>query len=253
MSKRVLFISAHMGFMVNAIIDGMESAGFEVVTSTFDIDELSNIEQRPRLWVAYTDEEISNFNDALVYIKDTVTEREIPFFAIGDVDGLFGFKKIVPLEIITKEFLRPFDVNELIEALDKASDAESRTGEKKKILIVDDNATTLRRMKNLLESRYQCYMANSGMNAITFLANNTVDLILLDYEMPVVNGVQVLKMIRSDPSMASIPVMFLTGKSSKDVVMEVASLKPEKYLLKSMSPVEVIKSIEIFFKEQRLE
>ena len=73
MSKRVLFISAHMGFMVNAIIDGMESAGFEVVTSTFDIDELSNIEQRPRLWVAYTNEEISNVNDALVYIKDTVT------------------------------------------------------------------------------------------------------------------------------------------------------------------------------------
>ena len=94
-------------------------------------------------------------------------------------------------------------------------------------------------------------MASSGMNAITFLAKNPVDLILLDYEMPVASGPQVLEMIRSEPATSSIPVMFLTSKSDRESVLKVVSLKPEKYLLKTMPPEELIANIDDFFEKNR--
>nr|MCR5100441.1 response regulator [Butyrivibrio sp.] len=80
-----------------------------------------------------------------------------------------------------------------------------------------------------------------------FLAKNMVDLILLDYEMPVTNGPQVLEMLRSEPSTSTIPVMFLTAKGDKESVLKVVALKPEKYLLKTMPPAELISTIDEFF------
>ena len=89
------------------------------------------------------------------------------------------------------------------------------------------------------------------MNAITYLAKNKPDLILLDYEMPVVTGAKVLEMIRSELSTASLPVIFLTSKSDKESVMEVLKLKPEGYLLKTMSPGEILKALDDFFVKQK--
>ena len=86
----------------------------------------------------------------------------------------------------------------------------------------------LRSFKAMLDSKYRVYIANSGINAFTFLGKTPVELILLDYEMPVASGPQVLEMIRSEPSMADIPVMFLTAKSDRESVMKVVNLHPEK-------------------------
>ncbi len=118
---------------------------------------------------------------------------------------------------------------------------------KKKILIVDDDPTMLRMIKSLLGEKYLVYVAGSGMNAITFLATNRVELILLDYEMPVISGAKVLEMIRSEVSTQDIPVMFLTAKNDKESVMQVLALKPEKYLLKTMPPEEWMQNIDDFF------
>jgi CheY-like chemotaxis protein len=172
---------------------------------------------------------------------------------IGDNDSLFELKKIIPNDIITKTFLRPIDVNDLIRSLDKADNVVFKLTDKKNILIVDDNATVLRKMKSVLETRYHCYIASSGMDAIKIITKNKIDLVLLDYEMPEVNGIQVLKMIRSDEAIADTPVMFLSGKCDKDVVVSAVALKPEKYLLKSMSSIELVKSIEQFFIDRQLE
>ncbi|MBO6215101.1 MAG: response regulator, partial [Lachnospiraceae bacterium] len=129
---------------------------------------------------------------------------------------------------------------------------ESRRKNKKKILIVDDDGTMLRTMKSWLSEKYQVYMVNSGMAAITFLTKNQVDLILLDYEMPITSGPQVLEMLRTDPDMKSIPVMFLTIKADKHSVLTGLSLKPESYLLKTMPKKDLLKNIDDFFMKQRM-
>ena len=90
-------------------------------------------------------------------------------------------------------------------------------------------------------------MANSGLQAIKWLGKNKVDLILLDHEMPVTSGPQVLEMLRSDSETASIPVMFLTGKSDKESVMAVVALRPEGYFLKSIRREELLEKLQEYF------
>ena len=85
------------------------------------------------------------------------------------------------------------------------------------------------------------------MNAISFLATNRVDLILLDYEMPVISGLQVFEMLKTGDKTKDIPVIFLTGKDDKETVLKVISAKPEKYLLKNMPAEELLKAVDDFF------
>ena len=85
----------------------------------------------------------------------------------------------------------------------------------------------------------------AGMQAITFLLklpeSDKVDLILLDYEMPVVDGPQVLQMLRQEPATDSIPVIFLTGNGTKEAVTRVMELKPDGYLLKTTQKEDILK------------
>lgn len=121
---------------------------------------------------------------------------------------------------------------------------------KKKILVVDDSDTVRNSIEKLLEDDYSITLASSGVAAIKGIALDKPDLILLDYEMPVCDGKQTLEMIRHENDMADIPVIFLTGKSDKESVSKVMSLKPSGYLLKKLPPEEIKKNIDSFFRKQ---
>ena len=120
---------------------------------------------------------------------------------------------------------------------------------KKKILVVDDSEMMQQLMKKLLGIDYQISLANSGLSAIRAITLNRPDLILLDYEMPVCDGAQVLEMIRSEKDFADIPVIFLTGRADKETISKLVPLKPKGYLLKSLKPAEIKKNIDDYFKK----
>lgn len=128
---------------------------------------------------------------------------------------------------------------------------ESNIGLKKKILVVDDSDFMRSRIVKLLEDDYEMLEANSSLTAIKNLASNRPDLIILDYEMPVCDGRQTLEMIRSEKDTADIPVIFLTGRGDRDSIQKVIELKPEKYLLKTMSDDDVKKNIDDFFAKRK--
>ena len=107
------------------------------------------------------------------------------------------------------------------------------TGDEKKVLIVDDDPSYAGMVREWIKGSFHADIATNGMQAIAFLLKKKVDLVLLDYEMPIVNGSQVLQMLRQDSSTKNIPVVFLTGVSTKEEVAKVMELKPEGYLLKS--------------------
>ena len=90
-------------------------------------------------------------------------------------------------------------------------------------------------------------MSSNGVQAISYLAKNKADLVLLDYEMPVANGPQVLEMLRGDSETDQIPVMFLTGHGDKDSVLSVVSLCPVDYLLKTIDKATLLEKLEAFF------
>ena len=100
-----------------------------------------------------------------------------------------------------------------------------------------------------MEDSYEVILVNSCAMAIKYLTLNRPDLILLDYEMPIVDGSQVMQMLREDPEFQHIPIIFLTGKNDAETVKNVMALKPEGYLLKSMNPHKLHQAIDNFFKK----
>ena len=65
--------------------------------------------------------------------------------------------------------------------------------------------------------------------------------------MPTTPGPQIMEMIKSEPNFASIPIIFLTGKSDRESVMKVMALKPEGYILKSMGKNDIVGAVNRFF------
>lgn len=116
--------------------------------------------------------------------------------------------------------------------------------------MVDDSLTIREGMRELLENDYEITLAKSGTSAFRSIALNKPDLVLLDYEMPVCDGRQVLEMIRSEEEFASIPVFFLTGRVDQESVQKVISLKPEGYLSKYLKPAEIKMNIDKFFERK---
>lgn len=139
---------------------------------------------------------------------------------------------------------------------DKSKDTSQKDdivaqAQRKKILVVDDSDFMRSRIVKLLESDYEMLEANSSLTAIKSLTANRPDLIILDYEMPVCDGRQALEMIRAEKDIADIPVIFLTGRGDRESVQKVMELKPERYLLKTMTDDDVKKSINDFFEKRK--
>ncbi|TGY98142.1 response regulator [Petralouisia muris] len=141
-------------------------------------------------------------------------------------------------------------MSEVEKYLDRNSEKQRQISRKKKLLVVDDSELMLQAMRELLGEDYEISETNSGLGAIRCITLNRPDLVLLDYEMPVCDGRQVLEMIRSEKELADIPVMFLTGRVDKESVSKVISLKPAGYLLKSLPPEKIRKEIDDYFKKK---
>ena len=122
---------------------------------------------------------------------------------------------------------------------------------RKSVLVIDDNTVLLRTVKDMLADRYDVSIATSGTQAFMVMQKRRPDIILLDYEMPVCDGKQVLEMIRSDVETRDIPVIFLTGKDDRDSVMNVMALKPQGYLLKTLPPAVIVQNIDDFFTNRK--
>ena len=106
------------------------------------------------------------------------------------------------------------------------------SNEKRHILIVDDDRTVLKMVKSALGDTYDITAMINGMMVDKLLETKKVDLIILDYEMPIETGADIFRRLKKNPKAAHIPVVFLTGVSEREKIMEVMSLKPHGYLLK---------------------
>lgn len=121
---------------------------------------------------------------------------------------------------------------------------------KKKILIVDDSEFMLQMMEQLFSSEYEVSTATSGLSAFRSITLCRPDLVLLDYEMPVCKGNQILEMIRSEKEFADIPIIFLTSRVDRESVKKVVELKPQGYLSKELSPEMIKKEVKLFFEKK---
>ncbi len=85
------------------------------------------------------------------------------------------------------------------------------------ILVVDDMTTTLLLIHDLLKDTYEVKIAKSGAKALEILESpNDIDLILLDIEMPDINGYDVCRRIKNNETIKNIPIIFITGRTSQE-------------------------------------
>ena len=104
-----------------------------------------------------------------------------------------------------------------------------------KIVLVDDNMATLNQGKSLLQELYRVYTVQSPVTFFENLENDIPDLILLDVEMPEMNGFEVIKRLKVDVRYRDIPVIFLTVRSDEESEREGFKLGAVDYITKPFS------------------
>ena len=115
----------------------------------------------------------------------------------------------------------------------------------KKILVVDDDEMNLKMAEFILkQGGYEVQKVNSGMEALIFLRDSYADLVLLDIEMPVMNGIKTYEIMKDNKEMANIPTIFLTASVDSDVVLEAGKLGAADYVVKPFLPQELLKRVE---------
>ncbi|MDD6291132.1 MAG: response regulator [Lachnospiraceae bacterium] len=242
--QEVLIVTEKSGFLSRAIAEQLKEYGYLVTLTELDVQKLSQLGNNFEAVLLYMESDVNGYTQELVYLRDKAVEEDLPVFYIGE--DVVSLQEIMQEHILREVFERPIDVKV---SAKKIHDYIKSNGKhvKKKILVVDDSGAVLRSVKGWLEDKYQVILANSGAMAIKYLATNRPDLVLLDYEMPVVDGSQVLEMMRTEMEFSDIPVMFLTSKNDKESIMKVMELKPEGYILKSTPPEQIKQEIDDFF------
>jgi response regulator RpfG family c-di-GMP phosphodiesterase len=185
-------------------------------------------------------------------IKMLCLEGERLVILVGGQSEYDHAIQFIPKSGIAGWFSRPVDMDALLKTVESAINGEIAPARKRHVLIVDDDATYLRMMHEWMKELYKVTMMDSGTKAIHWLMENTdVDLILLDYEMPSMDGPTVFHMLKEDPSTRDIPVMFLTGKNDREKVVRVVDMRPEDYILKGLGKKMLMEKLETFFSKKR--
>ena len=122
------------------------------------------------------------------------------------------------------------------------------SGRKKSILIIDDDPVYMKMVHEWLKDDFKVTMTISGGQALDWLKENKADLILLDYDLPVMPGPQILEKIRSGADTKETPVMILTGQNDRESIMRILSLCPADYLLKNIGRDELRGKVQGFLK-----
>lgn len=103
---------------------------------------------------------------------------------------------------------------------------------KKRILAVDDNSICLATIEQELKDVYEVIPINSGVRALQYLKREKPDLILLDIQMALKDGIETLKEIREMENCENIPVVMLTSKGDKETILKSSRLGIYDYVLK---------------------
>ena len=247
MQDKMIILGTKEAFLVRVLKGKVEKMGIECEFVLLDVDSINYFFKDCKLATLILDSHEMPPKDALHFLEDKLKEKKIRLITVGEEEETRLLKKDLPDSVIYKSFIRPISndeyVDTVVEYFRKLNSGEFM----KSILVIDDDPRYLGLVREWLKDTFKVSMASSGLQGLKWLGNNSVDLILLDHEMPVTSGPQVLEMLRSDPDTKSIPVMFLTGKSDKESVMQVLSLKPEGYFLKSIKKEELIEKLQEFF------
>lgn len=235
------------------------SALYQLLNWRFNVffhDQMKNVSfhaikmHPPTLVVASMIGNSINYNELFEYLKNECPD--IPVITVGNETESDRYSEFYETGSFHKVLCPVAERHVLEICMDVAAGREYseekyrvfKNGDKPHILIVDDNAVLLRNIKSILDNKYSVAVAASGFQAFISIGKKTPDLILLDYEMPEMNGKEVIEKLQTDEELKEIPIVFLTSMDSREIVMELLALKPAGYFLKPADSEALIEKIE---------
>ena len=242
-----MIIGEKESFLIRALEKKLSENNINNFYCEADVAKMGKYRDNMPLMVYYLNAGENPPTDFMHYMKEYLSETGTQIILIGDKADTDNFKKTINPSLIGECYTRPLDTTLFLYDVRQLIAEGGAENTRKRVLVVDDDTEFLGVVREWLKEKYQVFMANSGMQAIKMLAASKVDLILLDYEMPITSGPQVLEMIRSDEDTAGIPVIFLTGRNDKESVMTVIGLKPEGYILKTSGRDALMAKVGEFF------
>ncbi|MBR0093446.1 MAG: response regulator [Lachnospiraceae bacterium] len=259
--REILLIADKENFSMKSIANAFLTRGVAVRNAGMSFSSLPRPVDCPPVVFLFLDEWSVDRRGVMGEIRDLVQNANALFFVASEQTYFLSDAAKRDLgDRVTDTFARPFNANEIAERVLRFLDEKIASGglpapkqtqraedRARRVLIVDDDPTSLRALRGVLHNNYKVVMVDSAMSALVYLEDHQPDLILLDYEMPAINGPQFLTMLRAREKLRDIPVMFLTGKSDKDTVMTVMDLKPAGYLLKSTPTDKILEKLSDFF------
>ena len=247
-AKEVVILMFQYSIVVKGIERKLADMDYHVSTVTENLDqEMQRLAGRVELCLFYLPGDIADDivkKKVLQHITEVASDRQQKLIIIGEKKYHDDLNTEIPILGKYTWLDRPVDMKVLEDTVFKVINTAVSTEKKKRILIVDDDPSYAKMVREWIKEHYRVDIVTAGMQAISFLLkvpeNEKVDLILLDYEMPVVDGPQVLQMLRQEEETAHIPVIFLTGIGTKEAVTRVMSLQPAGYLLKSTTKQDIL-------------
>jgi len=120
-----------------------------------------------------------------------------------------------------------------------------------KVLIVDDFATMRRIVRNILKQIGFTNMieADNGKAALKALKKENFDLILCDWNMPEMPGIDLLKALKSDDELKDIPFIMVTAEAQKDNIIEAVKAGVSSYIVKPFTAETVSEKLNTIFKD----
>ena len=119
---------------------------------------------------------------------------------------------------------------------------------KKEIVAVDDSSIVLKMLTKVLGNKYDMHVFNGGKRALQYLKSRTPDLIILDIDMPEINGYEMLKMIKEH--LLEVPVIFLTSNNDKSHVVKAVAGGAKDYVVKPIDEDVLMEKVRAVLKEE---
>jgi DNA-binding response OmpR family regulator len=108
------------------------------------------------------------------------------------------------------------------------------------LLVIDDDAVTRQLLEKVLSvNGFDVYIAEDGPSGLELAEEHDLDIILLDWMMPGMDGIEVLKRLKGNQKTEHVPIFMLTGKDSRQDIDHALSLGIEDYIAKPFNPSEI--------------
>ncbi len=185
-----------------------------------------------------------DFHSSLIGV-DVVNSAESNLKELMPEEGYMSISAIMKFKGFPDSVICQYVPKALVEQISKTQGIDEGGGEKededdqKKILVVDDDPVIRKIIRGFLKGEeFNMLEASDGVEAMQMLIRSNVNLVIMDIEMPNMNGIEACKRIKQNPRTKNIPVVMCSSKSSRDNVMNAVNSGARDFLVKPINKKE---------------